>query len=101
MLIKIAGKEVYNSTVNNFALDTIKERIKSGVQEEIKEHVYDVIVGGLKALGAFLYDFSYVVTLIGGGICILMWVMGWKDGFKYVGIAVGVNIMIRILLSGF
>jgi murein DD-endopeptidase MepM/ murein hydrolase activator NlpD len=71
-----------------------------GVREEAAEKTYDFVMGVLDALGTLIYDLSGAIALVGGGLCIVLWVAGWKDGMRWTGILFAANTLIRYLFGG-
>ncbi len=48
---------------------------------------------------ADLISTSYVITLVGGTICIVLYVAGWEKGMKNTGILFVGYILLRSILS--
>lgn len=42
---------------------------------------------------------SYEGALIGGGICILLYIDGWRSGLRAVGVLMVSHVVVRILCS--
>lgn len=72
--------------------------VREATREWVKREFKEILFGVWDATREFLVDVSFTVALIGGGICILMWVAGWKDGFRWTGILFVGNVLIRFLL---
>jgi hypothetical protein len=71
-----------------------------GFQGYVKEKTYEVIMGVSEAIGELLYDLSGGLALIGGGLCIIFHVAGWRDGLRWTGVLFVSSLMIRYLLGG-
>lgn len=69
------------------------------VKEWAREQSHDFVLGVVQGIGDLLFDLSHAIALIGGGICIIMWVAGWKDGARYASMLVVGSILIRFLLG--
>lgn len=74
--------------------------IKDNAQEIAYDFTQDAIIGVLIAFRDFFVDSISAITLIGGGICILLRVAGWDSGYKCAGILFVVNILFKMLLGG-
>lgn len=92
--------------MNNIPLSDIAdslffpEEAKSTVKEWAKEQVQETILGGLEAVKEVLVDLSFSLALVGGVLCILFWVVGWKDGKRWAAILFLANVLIKLLLGG-
>jgi hypothetical protein len=42
---------------------------------------------------------SYEIALVGGGICVLLHIAGWRDGLRAVGVLMVGHVVVRILCS--
>lgn len=81
-------------------LNNSSSLVTSPVSEWAKEQVKDSVIGGLQAVGELLLDFSYSVALVGGVVCILLWLSGWRSGNRWAGILFMAHVLIRFLLGG-
>lgn len=79
---------------------TIKVTLSSPVAEWAKEQTKDAIIGGLEAIREILIEASYSIALVGGGVCILFWLSGWKSGNRWAGILFMAHVLIKFLLGG-
>lgn len=70
------------------------------VREWAEEKATEVILGTLDAVAHVLVDLSYSIALVGSGLCILFWVVGWDGGKKWVGILLLAYALITLLLGG-
>jgi Peptidase family M23 len=68
--------------------------------ESIREKAADMTVE--IALGIFdaLRDFLLGATLIGAAVLILLKVAGWRDGGRWAGVLIVVNILLKFLFGG-
>jgi len=69
------------------------------VNDLIKKKVQAWINVGLDVISQYLLDMSYSIALVGGGLCILLWLAGWKDGKRWTGILFMAEILIHYLLG--
>lgn len=74
-------------------VDTVKERLK----EESADMTKQIILGVFDGLGDILVDLIYSISLVGGGILILLKVAGYDDGYKYAGVLFVAHVLIRYL----
>jgi hypothetical protein len=74
--------------------------ITGSLKEWAKDQTTDVIKGILESIRDVFVDSSYSVALVGGGICILLWMGGWDNGKKWAGILLMSHVLIRFLLGG-
>ncbi|MCI3922511.1 hypothetical protein MO973_19960 [Paenibacillus sp. TRM 82003] len=71
-----------------------------GMKGWAKEQVQEALIGALEALRDVVVDLSYSIALVGGGVCILLWISGWRDGKRWSGILLMAHILISFLLGG-
>jgi hypothetical protein len=76
------------------------EEAKETVKEWAKEQVQEAIMGALEAIKEVLVDLSFSLALVGGVLCVLFWVVGWKDGKRWAAILFLANVLIKLLLGG-
>lgn len=72
--------------------------VQKGIESarESAEHkAYDIALGILEAFRDLLVDLSYSIALVGGGLCILLHVAGWKDGGRWAGILTVSYVLIK------
>lgn len=93
--------------LNHNPIGWVKDQISDQVNEQTnslkaqaKEQVQEWVLGGLEALRDITVDLSYSAALVGGGICILLFLSGWKDGKRWAGILFMSNVLIRFLFGG-
>lgn len=76
------------------------EEAKETVKEWAKEKTQEAIMGALEAVKEVLIDLSFSLALVGGVLCILFWVVGWKEGKRWAAILFLANVLIKLLLGG-
>jgi hypothetical protein len=84
-----------NEAIFNFdgPMDYVDSYFKDQIAESTKEVLIDIAVGAFQ----FLVDMSGFITLVGGGILILLKVVGFDKGYKWAGILFFVNTLIKYL----
>lgn len=78
-------------TVTEAVGDALKESVKSAVSEHLSET--------WAFMKADLIDTSGAIVLIGGTICIILYVAGWEKGMRYTGIMFVGYVLFRALLG--
>ena len=68
--------------------------------EWAKEQVKEAVIGGLEGIKDILLELSYSFALVGGGICVLLWLSGWRNGNRWAGILFIAHVLVRFLLGG-
>lgn len=76
-------------------LDKLTGKLYENMEEKMVELIYDF----LSAVAQVLVELSYSVTLIGGAILILFYVMGANDAKKWFSIIFMTNLLITFLLG--
>lgn len=76
------------------------ENASESVQEHARSLAYNTAIGFLKGVGDLLMDLSYSAALIGGGLAIVLYVAGWKDGTRWAGMLTVGYVLIKYLGSG-
>lgn len=76
--------------------DGLKETIKSAVSEAIAES----LSGALQHLATELSRVAYSFVLIGGAVCVVLYVAGWEKGLRYTGIMFVSYAILRAILGG-
>jgi len=74
--------------------------IKEQIVEGSKEYFMDMILAFLQAIGEVALDLIYSITLVGGGVLIILKVAGYKDGYRWAGILFVINILIKRIFGG-
>lgn len=72
---------------------------KAGATEHVRSATYDVAMGILEGVRDVLVDLSYSVCLIGGGLCIILHVAGWRDGGRWAGLLATAFALIKYVLG--
>lgn len=65
--------------------------------ETVKEHAKEFTIDILCGVGEAIAELLASITLIGAGLCVLLKVCGWKDGGRWCGILIGVNVLLKFL----
>lgn len=73
--------------------------VADGIKAQIAEATKAKILGFLSGLCSVISDLSYSIALIGGGICIVLYVAGWEKGGKWAGILTAAYALIKYLLG--
>jgi hypothetical protein len=79
----------------------ILKLMPDSVKESAKEQTMEIILGTLEALRDIVVELSGSIALVGGGLCILLYVAGWRDGLRWTGILSVANLLIKFLLGGY
>lgn len=96
MIVKINNIPLSNIAEDIFFPDEAKESMK----EWAKTQVQEAIIGALEAIRDVLLELSYSIALVGGILCILFWVVGWKNGSRWAAILFLANVIIKLVLGG-
>lgn len=73
----------------------MREAIRNGFIDAIKY----LFAGTLVSLKAWLISASFNLALIGGTICVLLYVAGWAKGMRMTGILFVAHVIIRTILG--
>jgi hypothetical protein len=65
--------------------------------ETVKEHAKELTIEILSGVGEALVELLASVTLVGAGLCILLKVCGYRDGGRWAGVLIGVNVLLKFL----
>lgn len=65
--------------------------------EAIKEQSKEITIEILSGVGEAIVELLTSVSLIGSGVCVLLKVCGWRDGGRWAGILIGVNVLLKCL----
>ena len=79
---------------------SVAESIKVAVKEAIAEAVAETLGGAARHVATELVSAAYVIVLVGGTICIVLYVAGWEKGMRYAGIMFVGYVLIRAILGG-
>lgn len=93
-------------TINGNPLNYIEDKIKDGVsavvdgaKDMVVDAIKDVALWVLEGIAQVIVELSYSIALIGGGVCIVLYMAGWEKGLKWTGILFVANVLIRYLLG--
>ena len=78
---------------------TVIDTLKNSASEEIRKVAAEWIAETWQFIKADLISTSYFVVLVGGTICIILYVAGWEKGMKYLGIGFVAHILLRAILN--
>lgn len=82
-------------------LGKVLEKSYNQAQDNVQEHarsiLYDTVIGFFEGLGDLLVDMSYVIALLGSGMCIIFHVAGWEKGMKWAGILTVAYVFIKFI----
>lgn len=65
--------------------------------EALKERAREVTLDILSGVGEALGELLMSATLVGSGLCIILKVAGWRDGGRWAGILITVNVLLKFL----
>ena len=82
----------------NGILWDITGHAKDAIVEHASDMTHDIIFGILDGLRDVVVDLIGSVTLIGGGLLILAKVAGFERGYKWTGILILIDILVKYLL---
>lgn len=74
--------------------------MKETVKEAIAEAIAETFAGAFTHVLVELMNAAYILVLIGGTICIVLYVAGWEKGMKYAGIMFVSYVILRAVLGG-
>lgn len=74
---------------------TVTETMKDVVKEAVKEHLTETWA----FVKADLINTASTIVLVGGAICIILYVAGWEKGMRYTGIMFVSYLLFRALLG--
>lgn len=78
---------------------TLVESLKGTVSDAIRSAVTEYLTETWTYIKADLVNTSYIIVLIGGTICVILYVAGWDKGMKYLGIAFVGHLLLRAILG--
>jgi Peptidase family M23 len=103
-LASISGDHVspglLTSIFNNHSTQGPVTQLFWGSTESLRDKVADATVEILLGIFDALKDLLLGATLIGSAVCILLKVAGWKDGGRWTGVLIVVNILLKFLFGG-
>ena len=80
--------------------DHLIESVKGRLRDNSEEWLREAAIGVLEGLGDILVDLIYGIALVGGGVCIVLKVAGWRDGYRWASILQVSYVLIRYILGG-
>lgn len=98
MIVKI-NNNILQPSEKDFSFYNPLNYFDGTIKEWARENSQEFFIGVLQGLGDILFDMSYAIALLGGGICVLLWVAGWRDGSRWASILVVASVIIRGLFS--
>lgn len=78
---------------------TVMDLLKDSGAEVVRNAVSEFFAETWAYIKADLISTSYFVVLVGGTICIVLYVAGWEKGMKYLGIGFVAHILLRAILN--
>jgi len=69
------------------------------MKEAFKEAIIELIKSALDSFTHWLTGFSYNFALIGGTVCVLLYIAGWSKGMRCVGILVVAHAVLRTIVG--
>jgi len=73
--------------------------MKTVIGDSIKQAVREYFAEVWLYFKADLISTSYVLVLVGGSICIILYVAGWEKGMRYLGVMFVGHILLRAVLG--
>lgn len=74
---------------------TLVESMGGSVKQAVKEYFTEMWL----YFKTDLIDTSYLLVLLGGTICVILYVAGWEKGMRYLGIMFVGYILLRAVLG--
>jgi murein DD-endopeptidase MepM/ murein hydrolase activator NlpD len=65
--------------------------------EAVKEKAKELTIDILSGVGEAIVELLAGVTLVGAGVLILLKVCGYRDGGRWAGVLIGVNVLLKFL----
>lgn len=78
------------------AVNGALEEFQEGFGNMVEQKLYGILDG----IGDFLFDSIYSISLIGGGLLIILRIVGFTQGYRYAGILFTANALIKYLFGG-
>lgn len=85
---------------NNHSTQGPLTRLFWGSTESMRDHVADITTEIFFGIFDALKDLLFGVTLIGSAVLIILKVAGWKDGGRWAGVLIVVNVLLKYLFGG-
>jgi hypothetical protein len=103
-LASISGDHVapgaLTSLFNNHGTQGPLTRIFYSSTETLRDHVADATTEILFGVFDAVKDLLLGTTLVGSGVLILLKVAGWRDGGRWAGVLIFVNVLLKFLFGG-
>jgi hypothetical protein len=103
-LASISGDHVapglLTSLFNNHGTQGPLTRIFYSSTETLRDHVADATTEIIFGVFDALKDLLLAGTLVGSGVLILLKVAGWRDGGRWAGVLIFVNVLLKFLFGG-
>jgi murein DD-endopeptidase MepM/ murein hydrolase activator NlpD len=93
------AEHLANISGNDFTQGAIPQLLQMG-GESLREHAADATQEILFGVCDALKDLLLGTTLVGSGVLILLKVAGWRDGGRWAGVLIFVNILLKFLFGG-
>ena len=78
---------------------SFSESVKESVAETVREAFSEFLTETWAYIREDLISTSYTLVLVGGTICVVLYVAGWEKGMRYLGIAFVGHILLRAILG--
>lgn len=91
---------IITALFNNPSHQGLLTKMFWGSTESLRDHVADMTTEILFGIFDALKDLLLGATLIGSALLIILKVAGWKDGGRWAGVLIVVNILIKFLFGG-
>lgn len=89
------------STYRFFQGNGILYDLGGSLREKAKEQSREWILGFLDALADVVVDLSYAVTLVGGGILLILHAVGFRHRWLKAPVLIVGHVLIKLLLGGY
>jgi murein DD-endopeptidase MepM/ murein hydrolase activator NlpD len=86
---------------NGVLTDLIRNNITQPAKEKMKEEMTEAVITFFEVLRDVVIELTYSITLVGGGILILLRVAGLQNGGRWASVLFLANILIKFLLGGY
>ncbi len=70
------------------------------VQEAVKESASSFFSNLFWSVFSGLASISYAVVLVGGAICVILYVAGWERGLRWLGVMIVIHILLKAIAGG-
>lgn len=80
-------------------IEPLKDSVKDQISDSIQTATAEFLAETWAYIKTDLIVTSHLIILIGGPICVVLYVAGWEKGMKYLGIMFVAYILLRAILS--